>query len=230
VTDINSSRYYFTQAENMNKRISIFLQNSCKYTQEGIKCLLNESYCDVEYNITTQPLGVGAHNTLRNNDVNIFIVGLQGYSDSHFGILEFIMKWLPVVCPEARVVIMANTHSIGTLKNYLLGLTNVYAVLDHAVTLQDFRMHLQSVIIGSQSIAPRKPTATQLTHQELNVLKYLLKGMPIFKVADAMRINYKTVSSHKRSALNKLGINSLHGLMKCGNSTHMMNELLITKI
>lgn len=213
----------------MNKRISIFLQNPCKYTQEGIKFLLNESHCDLEYNITTHPLEIGAHNTLRKNDVNIFILGLQGYSDNHFGILEFIMKWLPLVCPEARVIIMANTHSIGILKNYLLGLRNVYAVLDHAVSLQDFRIHLQNVIIGSRGVTPRKPTAIQLTHRELNVLKYLLKGMPILMVADALHIHYKTVSSHKRSALNKLEINSLHGLMKCGNSTHMMNNLLITK-
>lgn len=209
----------------MNKKVSFFLKNSCKYTQEGIKALLIDSYSDLDYNITTHPFGIGNHNTLINNDVNIFILGLQGYSDSHIGILEFIMRWLPICCPEARVVVMANTHLIGTLKNYLLGIKNVYAVLDNAIELHDFRIRLQSVIMGSQDVPLIKSTTVPLTHQEINVLKYLLTGMPVLMVADVLHINQKTVSSHKRSALNKLGINSLHGLIKCGNNTHLINEL-----
>lgn len=213
----------------MNKKVSFFIKNPCKYTQEGIENLLRESYCDMNYNITTQPLEVGVDKMLVNNDVNIFILGLYGYSDSHIGILEFIMKWLPIACPRARVVIMVDAHSIGRLKYYLLGLRNVYAVLDRSISLQDFRMHLQCVLMGSQEVFPRKSTAAPLTNQELNVLRYLLDGMPVLTVASALRIHYKTVSSHKRRALSKLGVNSLQELMKFSNNTHIMNELLRNK-
>jgi len=214
----------------MNKKISIFLHNLCTYTQEGIKHLQPELHCDSGCNITIKPFGVDTHTVLNNNDENIFILGLHGYSNSHVGSLEFIMNWLPICHHEVRVIIIAKTNSIGNLKNYLLGLKNVYAVLDHATALHEFRIHLQNAIMDSPGSSPRKPTISPLTNQELNVLKYLLKGMPVTMVADKLCIHYKTVSSHKRSALNKLGVNSLHRLMKCGNDTSIMNELLRNKI
>ncbi|NCG54507.1 helix-turn-helix domain-containing protein [Serratia fonticola] len=51
-----------------------------------------------------------------------------------------------------------------------------------------------------------------LTSRERHVIKQLLKGMPICKIANGLGLNYKTVSHHKISALRKLGFRHINAL------------------
>lgn len=136
--------------------IKVSIQHACEYTKEGVNIILNDISCDLGLDLTCilRRHKYGGFDAL--NDINIFILGLKSYSDNHAGILDFIIKWLPIYHPDARVVVMANTHTIGKLKDYLLGLVNVYAVLDNAMKLQDFRMHLRRVIVDSQHPLPPK--------------------------------------------------------------------------
>lgn len=52
-----------------------------------------------------------------------------------------------------------------------------------------------------------------LSEQEVNVLQYLLRGMTIGSMAEAMSINAKTVSTYKHRLMQKLGCNSLVELL-----------------
>lgn len=204
----------------------IYLQHACAYTREGIGFILKELSSDLCVKLISDTDHAHANNYyLKKEQVDFFILGLQG-DNNHGGILNFVIKWLPMHYPHAKVIIMAQTYSIGTLKDYLLGLGNVSAVLDSAIKIQELRDYLRTIVTNAQDIEPRKKQAMPLTHQEIRVLENLLKGMPVLKVASALRIDQKTVSRHKRAALNKIGISSLHGLMKCGNNTHVMNGLL----
>ncbi|WP_337264249.1 MULTISPECIES: helix-turn-helix transcriptional regulator [unclassified Serratia (in: enterobacteria)] len=211
----------------MKTEKTIYLQHTCAYTRVGIDFILKELSNNLCVNLISNTNYAYANNDydLQRQHADFFILGLQGNSN-HGEVLNFVIKWLPMHCPQAKVIIMAQTHSIGTLKDYLLGLGNVVAVLDSAIKTEELRESLRTIIINAQDIEPRKKQAMPLTHQEIRVLENLLKGIPVLKVARALRIDQKTVSRHKRAALNKLGISSLHGLMKCGNNTHMMNGLL----
>ncbi|MFC0226145.1 helix-turn-helix transcriptional regulator [Serratia aquatilis] len=212
----------------MKEGKSFYLQHACAYTREGIDFILRELSNDLGLKISSDSVDLQsrAYHLWQNKDVDFFILGLQGNGYSYGTILDIIINQLPLYHPQAKVVIMAQANSIGRLKHYLSGLRNVITVLDYAISIEDLRKYLQALVTDSLEIAPRKQQATPLTYQEIKVLRHLLKGMPVLKVARTLEINQKTVSGHKRSALNKLGIPSLHGLMKCGNDTHMMNELL----
>lgn len=121
---------------------------------------------------------------------------------------------------------MTQYDSIGMLKDYLLGLGNVSAVLDSKIEIQELRQSLQAIFTGSLDSKAKRKQTMLLTNQEVKVLKHLLQGMPVFKVARMLQIHCKTVSSHKRAALNKLEVTSLYALMKYGNNTHMVSGLL----
>ncbi|CAI1096601.1 acid-sensing system DNA-binding response regulator EvgA [Serratia fonticola] len=52
-----------------------------------------------------------------------------------------------------------------------------------------------------------------LSEQEVNVLQYLLRGVTVGAVAEAMGINAKTVSTYKYRLMQKLGCNSIVELL-----------------
>ncbi|HEJ9060365.1 acid-sensing system DNA-binding response regulator EvgA [Serratia fonticola] len=52
-----------------------------------------------------------------------------------------------------------------------------------------------------------------LSEQEVNVLQYLLRGVTIGTMAEAMSINAKTVSTYKHRLMQKLGCNSIVELL-----------------
>lgn len=211
----------------MQEEKIFFLQHVCTYTRKGIDFILSELSRDLGVGISSDMDAQSElHHFWQNKDVDFFILGLRGNSSNYGGVLDFIINMLPVHYPTAKVIIMAQSHSIGKLKDYLLGLKGVSAVLDNAISIIELRGFLQAIITHSHDVKPQKSQVTPLTYQEIRVLEHLLKGMPVLKVASILQINQKTVSGHKRSALNKLGIPSLHGLMKCGNNTNMVNKLL----
>ncbi|PVZ84695.1 hypothetical protein C9426_22130 [Serratia sp. S1B] len=211
----------------MSIRKNIFIQHTCMYTREGIKSILSSLSCDdVDISVIAEKkhLEISDYLSLPNTDVDVFILGLQNTYDSYGNTLDFIIKWLPLHYPQAHVIIMAQTLIIGQLKDYLSGLDNVAAVLDNAIPINELSRHLQNVIFNSPDIKPKSKPTTPLTYQEIKVLKYLLKGMPTLKVARALQINQKTVSAHKRAAMKKLGISSLHGLVQCQVNLNMMDN------
>lgn len=213
----------------MSIRKNVFIQHPCMYTREGIKLTLANLSCnDINVKVIAENsyLDVQTYRSLYNKDVDIFILGLQGTGDSHGCILDFILQWLPVNYPEAKVIVMTQTRSIGQLNDYLLGLGNVSAVLDNAIDISELRMHLQHIMVNSPQPTDTKKLVSPLTYQEVRVLGHLLKGMPVLKIANALQINQKTVSAHKRAAMSKLGVSSLHGLIRCQVNLTMISDLL----
>lgn len=213
----------------MNIRKNVFIQHSCMYTREGIKLTLANLTCnnlDIKVIAAKSCLDSNAYRSLYNKNVDVFILGLQDTGDSHGAILNFILEWLPLRYPEAKVVVITQTRSIGQLKNYLLGLDNVAAVLDDSIEISELQIHLQHIMMNSPRLGTIKKPVNLLTHQEIRVLGQLLKGVPVLKIAGTLRINQKTVSAHKRTAMNKLGISSLHGLIRCQVNLSMISNLL----
>lgn len=213
-----------------DNRVNVFLQHTCGYTREGIKSLLVD--LDVEFPVSIvaeeKQFQSGFSRYMFNPGVDFFIIGLQSDGNNASEILSFIIKTVPLSFPNAKIIIMTQLNSMGRLKDYILGLNNVYAIIDNGITLKEMRNHLKSVLNYSVDFPPCnfKSLVTPLTHRELSVLGFLLKGKSPDEVAHKLCINYKTVSSHKQSALHKLGIRSLHGLLTSGNNRELMYQLL----
>ncbi|MFN3071822.1 LuxR C-terminal-related transcriptional regulator [Serratia sp. J2] len=214
----------------MRERTNIFLQHTCSYTREGIKSLLAELEDITPTNLIAEEkkLQPSLNRLMHKPDADIFILGLQSNGNNASEILSFIIKTVASFFPKARVIIMTELNSLGKLKDYLLGLNNVYAVLDNGITLKEMHLRLTEILTLPKSVqpCPFQSPVTPLTHQELSVLGFLLKGKSANEVAYKLRIHCKTVSSHKQSALHKLGIHSLHGLLTSGNNREMMYQLL----
>ncbi|WP_160165605.1 LuxR C-terminal-related transcriptional regulator [Serratia sp. DD3] len=218
--------------EKMSIRKNLFIQHACMYTREGIKSTLSRLSCgNIDLTVIAEKkyLEISDYLALPGTDVDVFILGLQNTYDSYGNTLDFIIKWLPLHYPQAKVIIMAQTLILGRLKDYLSGLNNVSAVLDNAITINELSHYLQDTILNLPDVRQKSKSTTPLTHQEIKVLKYLLKGMPTLQVARTMQIHPKTVSAHKRAAMIKLGITSLHSLIQCQVNLNMMDNLLTQK-
>lgn len=210
----------------MDNNISLHIISACKYTREGMRCLMHKSCFDMGFNSAIRFYEFGIDTANINGGVNVFVLNLQGYNSIQDDVLEFLMERLPRDCPDARIVIMIDIHTIGKLKNYFLVLGNVYAVLDNSISLQDFQAHLHNVIMGLKSCNLSESKISLLSPQQLNVLKCMLNGMSYLMVASTLNIHYKTVISHRCSVLKKLGINSQQAAVMSSNDLHIMNKFL----
>ncbi|MCK8564506.1 helix-turn-helix transcriptional regulator [Yersinia ruckeri] len=211
----------------MKSKKIIYIHHACVYTREGINFILKELSGDLNVKLISNAGYVQA-NTIHDSkkeDVDFFILGLE-WGNNYGETFDFFIQWLPLYYPQAKIIVMTQCDSIGMLKNYLLGLGNVSAVLDSKIEIQELRQSLQAILTGSLDSKAKRKQTMLLTNQEVKVLKHLLQGMPVFKVARKLQIHCKTVSSHKRAALNKLEVTSLYALMKYGNNTHMVSGLL----
>lgn len=214
----------------MSNRVRVFLQHTCSYTREGIRSLLVDMDEEFPVNIVAEEKKLPSvfPRFMFNPRVDFFILGLQSDGNNASEILSFIIKTVPASFPDAKVIIITHLKSMGSLNDYILGLNNVYATIDNGATLKEMRNHLRNVLNFSVDLPPRtfKSLVVPLTHRELCVLGFLLKGKSPYEVAHRLHINYKTVSSHKQSALHKLGIRSLHSLLTSGNDRELMYQLL----
>lgn len=194
----------------------IFIQNNCFYTRNGIELLINELKNDgLSVNVTANVATLNAtdYQILHKQHASIFILGLKKNNDDYGDFFYFILEWLPMHYPKAKVIIMANAQAIGQLKNYLLGLGNVIAVLDESIKMPELKLCLKKIIIEKVSVIRDEKKVPLLTRQEIKVLVYLLKGTPTSQVAKTLGITHKTVSNHKCNALGKMGYVSLKKLM-----------------
>ncbi|WP_337264096.1 MULTISPECIES: helix-turn-helix domain-containing protein [unclassified Serratia (in: enterobacteria)] len=214
----------------MENTSNIFLQHTCNYTREGIKSLLSELESITPINLVADQgrLQPNIKWLMNNQNIDVFIFELQSHGNNLCEILSFIIKTLPVFYPEAKVVIMTQLNKLGRLKDYLSQLNNICAVLDNGITLQEMQLYLTQIIMLAKDCQsyPVQSSVPPLTYQELSVLSFLLKGKSSNEVASKLCIHYKKVSHHKQSALQKLGVHSLHDLLMNGNKQELMNQLL----
>lgn len=70
------------------------------------------------------------------------------------------------------------------------------------------------IVEGGMLIPP--PRIWQLTYKEASVLSYRLQGMSIYNVNDLLAVSAKTVYSHQRQALIKIGVKTIAHLHRLG--------------
>lgn len=215
----------------MNQPLNIFLQHTCVYTRSGLRLLLDElSQYDLTINIIEAgDLNISTSQELQRLAVDVFILELQVNSKNFSDMLRFMIEWLPRYAPQAKIIVVAEKDSMGQLTQYLSGLKSVCAVLDKSSPLEVLRLKLKTTLQLQQPIPICTFPAVNLSSRELDVLDYLLKGISVPDIAKQQGIHYKTVFSHKQSALRKLGVRSLNALLTAGQkrkaTTSALNRL-----
>lgn len=215
--------------ENKTKK-KVFLQHSCNYTREGIKFLLAspEGTPVVVYEMKQLQINLGNLSGTIDADIDVFIFELQNYSCTATDLLYFIAKTMPLSFPKSKVIIMTELNSVGRFKDYILGFNNYSIILDNATKLDEMQLHLSEIIglQGDFKIKKHPPKMSRLTSREMNVLDLMLKGNTCVEVADMLSIHQKTVSAHKISALHKLGMRSMYGLLISERNQEMISKML----
>jgi DNA-binding NarL/FixJ family response regulator len=85
---------------------------------------------------------------------------------------------------------------------------------------------VESVKAALRGEAIKRPFATRaiLSQREIQVLRFLARGMRRQDIARALDINEKTVSTYKTRLLQKLGLRNLVDLVRYAVDEHMVDE------
>lgn len=132
----------------MGKRTSFFLQHTCNYALEGVKSVLatlgSEYLIDVV--AETKLLPFNSSVLIIDIDVDFFILCLENNANAEIEMLSFIVETLSSHFPKAKIIFLTELNNIGKLKDYLLGVNSVCAILDDAITLVDMRLRLTEIL------------------------------------------------------------------------------------
>lgn len=213
----------------------VVIQSPCLYTRDGIKDILLDTQfsepCEVVASISN--LDLCENQLLRLSVVDIIIVTLSSTIDDPISTLRLFGEFLPSVYPNARILLIDDVISTGVIARYICGYNSLWGVLDLSKALPIIKSQLVNAVetfTDVYKISKRKKPF--LSQRETIVLRLLLEGKEMAGIAINLKISYRTVSCCKRSALTKLGIQTLQALIinNC-NKKQIINdsEAIITK-
>lgn len=192
----------------MNKQ-NIMVHSACQFTRLGLEQAIN-SHPELlqKANLMHYPVPVFLPQHSPTPDILILVLGRN--------VTETLMIQNQIMTAPllegTQVVLISPRENPGWLRRYLCGVLNVQAELDAAVSVKV----LQSLLIDILAPSPTQQHGVNklpLSRRELDIIKRLLSGKSGMQVARDLGLSCKTVSAHKRNALLKLGVCSLHGLL-----------------
>ncbi|AHG22875.1 hypothetical protein Z042_16610 [Chania multitudinisentens RB-25] len=193
----------------------ILLQCPCEFMRLGIMGLLDTPYSDEDndtvINVSSLEKAEDVLITIFDFDIIILTINSMYYNAAE--LIYMLSYRIPIHHPDSKIIILTEDKCIKAIKRHLKGLGNIGIILEANESVEKIQSELSftshSNKKSNKSIA--RMTCV-LSMRELTILKKLLSGKSITQVAKELAINYKTVSHYKRSAMNKLGIRTLHPL------------------
>ncbi|MCB2224739.1 MAG: response regulator transcription factor [Actinobacteria bacterium] len=186
--------------------------------RKGLNAALTQAGFDVCGEANNGEDAVSAAETLQPDIVvlDILMPGLSGLD-----VLEKIIA----AAPDTRVLLLTASESEEDLLTGIRAGARGYLVKD--TPFDDLARSIKDVVVGGAAIsnrmtgklldvlaqllrhqdflAPRKPT---LTGREIEVLRYVAKGMTSKQIGRELFISENTVKNHIRNILDKLGLHS----------------------
>lgn len=211
----------------LNKKIII--QCPCHFTRRGIEAVLQNIQLMVELDIIASLARLSQCIKLLNTGAapDILIMTLSSMVSNPSSTLHLLGEYY-LANPRVKTILINDMTFFGVMGRYICDFKNVWAILDTSRSVEALEFQLLNTFQSFTGRAPlRHSTAPSLSPRETAVLQRLLDEQKMADIADDMHISPKTVSSHKRSALFKLGIRSLQPLMIKGyNRKTTINALL----
>jgi two-component system, NarL family, response regulator NreC len=203
--------------------ISIVLADDHHISREGLRSLL-ESQDDLTV-VAEAEDGRTAVSLVEQHKPDILIL------DISMPVLNGIEATRQVVrnSPGTRVIVL----SMHSEKKYVSEALKAGAS-GYVIKVGNFRelaYAIQSVVDGHTYLSPRvtgllvdgymnpskaegKSSFSALSSREMEVLQHLVEGRNAKEIADALFLSVKTVETHRRNAMNKLGVHNLAELIK----------------
>lgn len=156
--------------------------------------------------------------------------------DGELSVFLFEKTWLNEIelsmilnCKSERIIILARESLLGFFSSLMLPdnisfgrydmpLNNLRKVLDDFInpSIKDLLVSRRRVI-----------SENKLSPSERKITSLYVQGISVFHIAKSMNKSFKTISSHKRRAMKKMGISSNVELMQKGRIFLMMNKELL---
>jgi DNA-binding CsgD family transcriptional regulator len=148
----------------------------------------------------------------RGNIKTAFIILPSNWTDLSRTI-DILYQSLNIEDSGINVIFIVDYKYIDLINHYLDGKKGILAILDKSAATVDFKRKLIEAMQLTPDLNINRPSSPSLlTRRETMILIDLLNERPAIKIAADLNISEKTVSTHKRAALKKLGLKSLLNL------------------
>lgn len=199
----------------------VLLMESCPVTLAGIRSLLSSPRFHVKYAVDATMANRLFSLTLQ-YPTDLVILELCGHGESVMDGLRAI-KLLRYRWPSMPIVVSTALMNTELFKQLILLKVNcIYFKRDPLSALSTCIMRAME---GQYCYSPRVSELTHagisrseiLTEREMDVLECLMNGKSVTAVATILQRDIRTVSTHKRNAMRKLGFCSDYELYTHGN-------------
>ncbi|MFC0227477.1 LuxR C-terminal-related transcriptional regulator [Serratia aquatilis] len=207
------------------RRKKVVLQSTCNFMRTGLETFIRDTDLSVSLDIVESTDSLekceGILNSLMN--VNLIVLTFNNHDYNLTSLLQLVGEYLPKTHPNSKVILIGDIAKVNSLKYYFSRLSNVSAILDKTIAIDELRKELLG--INTNKAQKLERTSPLLSMRELQVLQMLLDGDTATKIADNLQLNFRTVSHHKRAALAKLGVRSLCPLVSLRSKDKHSNRI-----
>jgi two-component system capsular synthesis response regulator RcsB len=193
---------------------TVLIMETCPMALTGIRRLLAQPYFQVTHYLEV-PKAVDIPTIMMQHKVDLVIMELSGEGESILDGLNIINQYL-ANWPLAPLIVCTTLTDARLLKQLVaMGVNGIYLKQDPLSTLIEC---VRQVIDDKYSHSPQAATLVDrgfshspppmLTYREIEVLRCLFTGKSVTATALALHRDIRTVSSHKRNAMSKLGFDN----------------------
>lgn len=193
------------------KNNGVIIMESCPVTALGMRRLLLES-CDVGKDIIHTNSLADIMPLIKAHRPKLLLMDLCGEKESVLDGLRLLpslhSRW-----PEVKVIVCTAFSEYRILQ--LVVSSGAHGILLKSEPTIAFVQCISQIVSGGKFYSPKLrqllslsdsgKEITALTRRELDVLTYLFSGMNVSSVAAKMHRDIRTISTHKRNAMAKLG-------------------------
>lgn len=192
------------------KKKKLLLLCPCNFTKIGMESLIQDSQLSAHVELVAHTDKVKCSESLLRcfPAIDVVVMSLDNKNIlSHFEMLQNILSHSQ---KSSKVVVIGNCEFISLFKSRFDNLL----ILSGSTKINELENYLLNLITSeTERNKQAELDYTALTTRQLFILQKLLSGYTLHQIATDLKISYKTVSSHKCSALAKLGIRSLSPLI-----------------
>ncbi|SFN24400.1 two-component system, NarL family, captular synthesis response regulator RcsB [Izhakiella capsodis] len=191
----------------------VLIMDACPATALGIKQILVES-CGITDAIHYVQSLAGISSRVASAPPALLIMDICGEKERMLDGLR-LLAHLNEVCPTMKIIVCTDFNDDRILEMLISSKANGI-LLKHEPSLALAQCVSKCLAGERQWLSPKvqrlyvktTPKNTALTARELDVLAHLFSGLSVSRVAQALHRDIRTVSTHKRNAMMKLGFHN----------------------
>jgi two-component system capsular synthesis response regulator RcsB len=194
--------------------INLVIMEESPLTRLGIERFVLSLYQEIRFNIQFASVNELLQ-LVQNQSINVVISGLAGSQQNAPQKADILIK-LSLYRPEIQQIIY--THSRCGKLLYSLYYQPQVSLISRQETQEQAQECFAQALAGFRVCSPKIQAAIgeyakednvvwqRLTRREHEVLRMLFDGLSIAEAANRLKRNIKTISAHKRNAMQKLGV------------------------